>query len=136
MSKLDCRLEITQTEHFYTRTFPFSAAKTVLRRRCCGYGGRGGEIDGEAKYFVGVWDGDGEVGMEEVTAVTSYFILQMDVGGHLFRCRIFMYLVISFRCSEDFHLFTDLCIACFKPHFFVKSTNLSSGPVPAVVFSD
>ena len=68
-----------------------------------------GEIDGEAKYFVGVWDGDGEVGMEEVTAVTSYFILQMDVGGHLFRCRIFMYLVISFRCS-------DLCIACFKPH--------------------
>ena len=47
-----------------------------------------GEIDGEAKYFVGVWDGDGEVGMEEVTAVTSYFILQMDVGGHLFRCRI------------------------------------------------
>ena len=75
-----------------------------------------GEIDGEAKYFVGVWDGDGEVGMEEVTAVTSYFILQMDVGGHLFRCRIFMYLVISFRCSEDFHLFTDICIACFKPH--------------------
>ena len=47
--------------------------------------------------------------MEEVTAVTSYFILQMDVGGHLFRCRIFMYLVISFRCSVDFHLFTDLC---------------------------
>ena len=66
-----------------------------------------GEIDGEAKYFVWVWDGDGEVGMEEVTAVTSYFILQMDVGGHLFRCRIFMYLVISFRCS-------DLCIKCFK----------------------
>ena len=54
--------------------------------------------------------------MEEVTAVTSYFILQMDVGGHLFRCHIFMYLVISFRCSEDFHSFTDLCIACLKPH--------------------
>ena len=71
-----------------------------------------GEIDGEAKYFVWVWDGDGEVGMEEVTAVTSYFILQMDVGGHLFRCRIFMYLVISFRCSD---LCTD-CIAFFKPH--------------------
>ena len=89
-----------------------------------------GEIDGEAKYFVGVWDGDGEVAMEEVTAVTSYFILQMDVGGHLFRCRIFMYLVISFRCYEDFHLFTGL--ACFKPHL----QNLSSRPLPAVVFSD
>ena len=38
------------------------------------------------------WRG-GDEGMEEVTAVTSYFILQMDVGGHLFRSRIFMYLV-------------------------------------------
>ena len=85
-----------------------------------------GEIDGEAKYFVGVWDGDGEVGMEEVTAVTSYFILQMDVGGNLFRCRIFMYLVISFRCSEDFHFFLTY-VACFKPHL----QYFSSGPVPA-----
>ena len=89
-----------------------------------------GEIDGEAKYFVWVWDGDGEVGMEEVTAVTSYFILQMDVGGHLFRCRIFMYLVFSFRCS-------DLCIAFFKPHL----SNIQIFPrdgncIPAVVFSD
>ena len=54
------------------------------------------------------WRG-GDEGMEEATAVTSYFILQMDVGGHLFRSCIFMYLVISFRCSVDFHLFTDLC---------------------------
>ena len=45
------------------------------------------------------WRG-GDEGMEEVTAVTSYFVLQMDVGGHLFRSRIFMYLVIiSFRRS-------------------------------------
>ena len=74
-----------------------------------------GEIDGEVKYFVGTGTGmerwiGGDEGMEEVTAVTSYFILQMDVGGHLFRSRIFMYLVISFRCSVDFHLFTDLCM--------------------------
>ena len=45
------------------------------------------------------WIG-GDEGRQEVTAVTSYFILQMDVGGHLFRSRIFMYLVIiSFRRS-------------------------------------
>ena len=38
------------------------------------------------------WIG-GDEGMEEVTAVTSYFILQMDVGGHLFRSRIFILYV-------------------------------------------
>ena len=77
-----------------------------------------GEIDGEVKYFVGTgtgmerWRG-GDEGMEEVTAVTSYFILQMDVGGHLFRSRIFMYLlIIRFRFSVDFNLFTDLCSIC------------------------